>query len=94
MNVVGVEQMIKIRLTRKGRIHKPVYSIVAIDSRSARDSRSIEVLGQYNPSSEEGLKDLQVEKIASWINKGAVLSDTVRSLLKKNNIKFDSYQAQ
>ena len=81
--------MIKIRLTRKGRVHRPVYSIVAIDSRSARDGRFLENLGQYNPSEDEVLKDVKAERIAAWIDKGAVLSDTVKSLLKKNNIRIE-----
>lgn len=80
--------MIKIRLARRGRVHKPIYSIVAIDSRSARDSRCLEQLGQYNPSAPEVLRDVQTDKIAAWVDQGAVLSDTVKSLFKKNNVKL------
>ena len=79
--------MIKIRLARGGRIHKPVYTIVAADARSPRDGKFLEKLGQYNPNSENVLVDVKVDKIQTWLSKGAVLSDTVNSLLKKNNIQ-------
>lgn len=78
--------MIKIRMARGGRVHKPIYSIVATDSRSSRDGRFLEKLGQYNPASEEVLLDVRPEAIAAWIEKGAVLSDTVKTLLKKHKI--------
>ncbi|OFZ52365.1 MAG: 30S ribosomal protein S16 [Bdellovibrionales bacterium RIFOXYB1_FULL_37_110] len=80
--------MIKIRLARRGRVHTPIYSIVAIDSRSARDSRCLEQLGQYVPTEKEVLKNVKAEQISAWVDKGAVLSDTVKSLFKKNNIKI------
>ncbi|MCK5072973.1 MAG: 30S ribosomal protein S16 [Bacteriovoracaceae bacterium] len=81
--------MIKIRLARRGRVHKPIYSIVATDSRSARDGRCLEQLGQYNPSATEVLIDVKIDKIAAWVDKGAVLSDTIKSLFRKNNIKIE-----
>lgn len=80
--------MVTIRLARGGRIHRPVYTIVATDSRNARDGRFLEKLGQYDPSAENVLKDVKAESIAAWVNKGATMSDTVRTLLKRNNIKL------
>jgi len=80
--------MVKIRMTRLGRKALPVYSIVATDSRSPRDGQFLEKLGQYNPKSPETLKNINVEGIKAWLGKGAQLSDTVRTLLKKNNIKL------
>ncbi len=79
--------MIKIRLARGGRIHKPVYTIVATDSRSPRDGRFLEKLGQYNPASEEVLSAVKTESINAWLDKGAAISDTVKSLLKKHKIE-------
>lgn len=79
--------MIKIRMARGGRKAKPVYSIVATDSRSPRDGRFLEKLGQYNPNSEQVLNGVKADSIKSWISKGAQLSDTVRTLLKRNNIQ-------
>jgi small subunit ribosomal protein S16 len=80
--------MIKIRLARGGRIHKPIYTIVASDARMPRDGRFLEKLGQYNPNAEQVLIDVEPEKIKAWVDKGAVLSDTVKSLLKKNKIEL------
>lgn len=80
--------MVKIRLARGGRTHRPVYTIVAIDSRAARDGQFLEKLGQYDPKAAETLKSVNVEGIQAWVKKGAQLSDTVRSLLKNNNIKL------
>lgn len=80
--------MVKIRLQRGGRTHKPVYTIVAASSRSARDGKFLERLGQYDPHSTEVLKDVKVESVKAWIAKGAQLSDTVGSLLKKHGVKL------
>tara|TARA_B100001971_G_scaffold215190_1_gene259595 strand:- start:21110 stop:21355 length:246 start_codon:yes stop_codon:yes gene_type:complete len=80
--------MVKIRLARGGRTHKPVYTIVAANSREARNGRFLEKLGQYDPNASEVLKDVNVDSIKTWIGKGAQLSDTVNSLFKKNGIKL------
>jgi small subunit ribosomal protein S16 len=80
--------MVKIRLSRGGRTHAPIYTIVAANSRNARDGKFLEKLGQYNPTMEKDqtLSQVNVESIKSWIGKGAQVSDTVRSLLKSNKI--------
>jgi small subunit ribosomal protein S16 len=80
--------MVKIRLARGGRTHRPVYTIVATDSRSARDGQFLEKLGQYDPKASKTLAFVNVEGIQSWVKKGAQVSDTVKSLLKNNNIKL------
>lgn len=80
--------MVKIRLQRGGRTHRPVYTIVAANSRCARNGRFLEKLGQYDPKGEENLKDVKTESIRAWVNKGAQLSDTVSSLLKKHGVKY------
>lgn len=80
--------MIKIRMARGGRTHKPVYTIVAANSRDARDGRFLEKLGQYDPNASEVLKDVNVDSIKTWVGKGAQLSDTVSSLFKKNGISL------
>lgn len=80
--------MIKIRMARGGRKAKPVYSIVATDSRSPRDGRFLEKLGQYNPNTEEVLSAINTDSIKHWLSKGAQMSDTVRTLLKRNNIQY------
>lgn len=80
--------MVKIRLSRGGRTHKPIYTIVAANSRNARDGKFLERLGQYDPSAEQVLKDVKVENIKAWVEKGAQVSDTVKSLFRKNGVKL------
>ena len=80
--------MVKIRLQRGGRTHRPVYTIVAANSRAARNGKFLEKLGQYNPNEEVALSGIKVEEIKAWIGKGAQITDTVRSLFKRNGIKL------
>ena len=80
--------MVKIRLQRGGRTHRPVYTIVAANSRAARNGKFLEKLGQYDPNAKETLKDVKVESVQAWIGKGAQLSETVKSLFKKHGIKL------
>lgn len=81
--------MIKIRLARGGRVHKPVYTIVAINSRNARNGEFLERMGQYSPlNGENVLSGVKADRISAWVKKGAELSPTVRTILKKNNIQI------
>lgn len=75
---------VRIRLTRMGARHKPVYRIVASDSRRPRNGQYIELIGTYNP----GVNEVKVnEEVAlKWLNQGALPTDTVRSLLSKQGI--------
>jgi small subunit ribosomal protein S16 len=74
--------MVKIRLFRTGARKRPSYRVVAIDSRRARQGRFLENLGTYDPSGREPAR-LDTEAIERWVARGAQLSDTVRSLLKR-----------
>lgn len=76
---------VKIRLQRFGSTHKPFYRVVAADSRRARDGKFLDILGTYDPL--KGLVDLNQEKVTTWINNGAQLTDTVKNLIKQNNKK-------
>lgn len=80
--------MVKIRLARGGRTHRPVYTIVAADIRNPRDGKFLERLGQYDPASSEVLKDVKTEAITTWLSKGAKMTDTVRSLFKKHGVQL------
>jgi small subunit ribosomal protein S16 len=75
--------MVVIRLRREGTKNRPFYRVVAADQRFKRDGRFIESLGTYDPALEEGGVTVDVEKVQSWIAKGAQPSDTVRSLVKR-----------
>jgi small subunit ribosomal protein S16 len=77
---------VTLRLTRMGAKKKPYYRLVAADSRSPRDGRFIEVLGTYDPKADPPAVNLDREKVQSWVDRGATLSMTVRSLLKRAGI--------
>jgi small subunit ribosomal protein S16 len=74
--------MVALRLTRTGAKKKPSYRLVAVDSRRARDSKTIEILGHYNPRPDPIEIDLKRERIAYWLGVGAQPSDTVQRLIK------------
>jgi small subunit ribosomal protein S16 len=77
--------MVVIRLTRFGAKKKPYYRIVAVDREKPRETRYIELLGQYNPLTDPALINIDMEKYKQWIEKGAQPSETVKSLVKKLN---------
>jgi small subunit ribosomal protein S16 len=76
--------MLAIRLARFGAKKKPTYRVVVIDKERARDSRSVEVVGHYNPVAQPAQVQLDHERINHWIKSGAQPSDTVARLLKLN----------
>ena len=77
---------VKIRLRRMGQKKAPFYRIVVADSRSPRDGRFIEQIGYYDPMTDPVKIELDAEKAAQWIKNGAQPTETVRALLKKQNI--------
>jgi len=72
-----------IRLSRRGARKQPHYRIVVIEKDRARDGRSVEVVGTYNPRTNPATVDLKSERIAYWTGKGAQLSDRVKKLVDK-----------
>lgn len=74
---------VKIRLARHGAKKKPFYRIVVADSESPRDGRYLENLGTYDPLYDPAKIILKTERIRYWIDQGALPTDTVQSLLKK-----------
>jgi small subunit ribosomal protein S16 len=77
--------MVKIRLRRIGRKKAPVYRLVVADSKSPRDGKFIEIIGQYAPrlAGGEGGLNVQADRALYWLSVGAQPSDTARSLLRK-----------
>ena len=75
--------MLMIRLARRGARKQPYYRIVVIEKDRARDGRSVEVVGTYNPRTNPATVDLKRERIDYWRSKGAQLSDRVRKLVEK-----------
>lgn len=70
-----------IRLARFGARKQPYYRVVVIEKDRARNGRSIEVVGTYNPRTNPATVQLQQERIAHWQSKGAQLSERVEKLL-------------
>lgn len=75
--------MLSIRLRREGASKDPHYRVVVAEHSAARDGRFLEILGHYHPSSEPADIDIDVERANYWIARGAKVSDTVRTLIKK-----------
>jgi small subunit ribosomal protein S16 len=76
--------MLAIRLARFGAKKKPTYRVVVIDKERARNSRSVEVVGHYNPISKPAEVQLDHARIEYWVKNGAQPSETVTRLMKNN----------
>lgn len=74
--------MLMIRLARFGARKQPYYRIVVIEKDRARNGRSIEVVGTYNPRTEPATVDLKSDRISYWTSKGAQMTDVVAKLVK------------
>jgi small subunit ribosomal protein S16 len=82
--------MLSIRLRRTGSTKRPYYRVVVADSRSWRDGRFVEVLGHYDPRRDPAVFKIDTERATYWIGQGAKASDTVRSLLKREQPKAEA----
>ena len=83
-----------MRLTRVGSKKNPVYRVVVADSRSPRDGKFIEIIGQYAPRQKGGEGGLKVdeERANYWLGVGAQPSDTVRSLLRRAGVRLETLE--
>ena len=77
---------LRIRLTRRGAKKRPFYRIVVMDSRKARDGEYLDLVGNYDPMKEPAIINVDKEKAVSWIQKGAIPSDTVRQIFRKQGV--------
>ncbi|MFI5225336.1 MAG: 30S ribosomal protein S16 [Candidatus Limnocylindrales bacterium] len=77
---------VRIRLTRVGATKQPTYRVVVADARNARDGRSIETIGHYNPRTDPVEVSIDAEKAKQWLAKGAQPSDTVARLFRAQGI--------
>ncbi|ODS56118.1 MAG: 30S ribosomal protein S16 [Acidobacteria bacterium SCN 69-37] len=75
--------MVAIRLRRAGSKNRPVYRVVVTESASARDGRFIEVLGYYDPRKQPEQLEVDRERLAHWLGKGAQPSNTLRTLIHR-----------
>lgn len=79
--------MVAIRLRRAGSNRRPFFRVVVTDSRTARDSSFVEILGHYNPRTKPAVVDIDKDRVEYWIKKGAQPSDSVRTLLARHLTK-------
>lgn len=88
--------MVRIRMKRMGRVHRPFFRINAVDQRAPRDGRVIEELGWYNPIEKDAAKQLHLndERVKYWLGAGAQPSDSVNDILAKRGlIDADKWKA-
>lgn len=80
--------MVRIRMQRLGRPHRPFYRIAAIEKQVKRNGRVLENLGWYNPGEKDPAKQLllHVERVKFWLANGASPSDTMMDILSKQNL--------
>lgn len=77
---------VKIRLARHGRKKRPFFRIVVADERFRRDGRFLEKVGTYNPLTDPAEVSVEAERVAYWLGQGALPTDTVKSLLRKEGV--------
>ena len=77
---------VKIRLRRMGAKKAPFYRVVVADSRYPRDGRFIEEIGYYNPLTNPADIKVDAEKAKAWLEKGALPTETAKSVLKKAGV--------
>jgi len=82
---------VRIRLSRKGKKGDAIYHVVVTDSRAPRDGRFIEKLGIYNPNTKPATIDFDFEKTLGWVQKGAIPTDTCRSLLSDKGVMMKKH---
>lgn len=76
--------MLAIRLRRAGSKKRPFFRVVVADSRAARDSSFVEILGHYNPRTKPAIVQVDKERVDYWLSKGAQPSDSVRTLMARH----------
>lgn len=79
---------VALRLKRCGRKHRPFYRIEAIEKRNARDGKSLETIGTYDPFAANEQVKLNVERAQFWIDQGARPSTTVTSFFRTHDLKW------
>ena len=81
---------VRIRLARHGAKKRPFYRIVVADIESPRDGKNLEYVGTYNPLKDPAEVSLKKERVRYWINQGAIPTNTIKSLLKKEGLFANS----
>jgi small subunit ribosomal protein S16 len=74
---------LKIRLTKVGCVHQPIYRVAVAEARSRRDGAPVEFLGTYRPGDEGSPIKLKMDRVDYWLSKGAKPTETMHSMIKK-----------
>jgi small subunit ribosomal protein S16 len=77
---------VKIRLTRLGTKKRPYYRLVAANSESPRDGKFLEILGSYDPMKDPAQIEVDKDKVNRWLEKGAIVSESAKAILKKQGL--------
>ncbi len=87
---------VHLRLARTGRHKRPMYRVVAADSRKPRDGRFLEILGIFDPLKNPAVPQLKQERVLNWLRHGAQPTTTVRTLLKRAGVwkQFEAEKAE
>jgi small subunit ribosomal protein S16 len=83
---------VRLRLQRRGKPKRPYYRVVAIDQRSKRDGKPIEIVGQYDPIAEDNKFNVNMERVHYWLGVGAKASLIVSVLIKKSQAVQNRYE--
>jgi small subunit ribosomal protein S16 len=78
--------LLKIRLRRTGAKKQPSYRLVVAESTAPRDGTFLEIVGHYNPLTEPAMVQLKEERVKEWLNRGALPTERVERLLKKEGV--------
>jgi small subunit ribosomal protein S16 len=76
--------MVAIRLRRAGSKKRPFFRVVVTDSRTARDSSFVEILGHYNPRTQPAVVKIDKERVEYWLKRGAQPSSSIRTLIARH----------
>ncbi|HVS50733.1 MAG TPA: 30S ribosomal protein S16 [Opitutaceae bacterium] len=74
---------LKIRLTKVGSVHQPLYRVVVAEARSRRDGAAVENLGTYRPGDKGSPINVNLERVDYWLSKGAKPTNTMHAMIKK-----------
>jgi small subunit ribosomal protein S16 len=77
------DMALKIRLTKVGSVHQPLYRVVVAEARSRRDGAAVENLGTYRPGDKGNPINLNMERVEYWLSKGALPTNTMHAMIKK-----------
>ena len=77
------DMALKIRLTKVGSVHQPLYRVVVAEARSRRDGAPVENLGTYRPGDKGNPIKVNIERVDYWIGQGAKPTATMHAMIKK-----------